>query len=151
MMSVIASEPVGYWCLRGHSLQCRMVAGSSHRCLETIVTDSPCTYISIVMRVLQQPFNGIVSVGCFINVFLVFRTFLVFVQRTYLYKFAFAFVSSTNILVNNNIVSFHIVVQSACHLSSEMFRTIRWTWIRRTMHQDRVTFVVVLWLINCGI
>ena len=52
VMAVISPEPVGDRRLGRNSFQCRMIGGSSHGGIETIITDAPCTYVPIIMSIV---------------------------------------------------------------------------------------------------
>ena len=108
MMAVVAAEPVCYRCLWRNGLQCRVVTGCTHGSIESVIADSPSSYIAIVMGVLEQPFDGIISIGCLVNVLLVLLSLFILIQGTYLYKFAFAFIASTYILINDDVILLYI-------------------------------------------
>lgn len=76
VMTVISTEPVGDGSLRRNSFQSRMIGGSCHSGIETIITDSPCSYISVIICVVNQPFYGIVCVRSFVYILFIFLTLL---------------------------------------------------------------------------
>ena len=121
VMTVVSTEPVGYRRLRRYGFQCRMVTGSGHGSLETIVADSPSTYVPVVVGVFQQPLDGVVSVCGFVNVLFVFRAFLVLVQWTDLNEIAFAFVTSANVLIDDDVVLLYIGVERCTQCTCEAF------------------------------
>lgn len=108
VMTVISTEPVSNGSLRRNSFQSRMIGGGCHSGIETIITDSPCSYISVIICVVNQPFYGIVCVRSFVYILLSFFTFC-FVERAYLDKYSFTLMSSTYILEDDNISVLYIV------------------------------------------
>ena len=150
VMTVISTEPVGDGSLRRNSFQSRMIGGSCHSGIETIITDSPCSYISVIICVVNQPFYGIVCVRSFVYILFIFLTLFVFVERAYLDKYPFTLMPSTYILEDDNISVLYIVFQISPEMTVKSF-SVWGTRVRAAVHQDRMLPAVVFRFVDSGV
>ena len=79
VMAVVSPEPVCDRSLRWNGLQCRMITWGGHGGIKAFIADAPGSYMFIAVSVMNQPFDGIISIGGFIYIFLIFFPFSVFV------------------------------------------------------------------------
>ena len=146
VMIVVAVEPIGHWRLWRDRFDRRMTVDARHRSVKARIRNSVNSDAAVVVsHILDQPINGVVGVGCFVDLI----SFLVRNVWPHVFINAFAHIAAAHIAVNEDV---------AC--AREQFvwpqqrfvivRAIRTDAIRRAVEHDRISLLLVFRLVDAN-
>ena len=135
MIAVVAQEKVGHGRLGAGGSQRGMGVDDGGRRIEAWVGDAPYAHLVVVVGdVLEQELDGVVGVGCVVDVL---GGFLVVDVGAHLDKIALAHPAATHVLVDKDVAAFFKLIRGAKVLWI-LILAVRGDAIGGPVHQERV-------------
>src|SRR4051812_34625813 len=94
--------------------------------------------------IFYKPVNGIIGITSLVEIL----SFLVWIKRTNIYKFAFTHPPSPYVLQHDNISFAHVILEMTGPVRPEIIFSIWCTAIRCPSHEDGMLFGGIFWDID---